>query len=342
MELKAKTLLKTAQKKLEEVSPQPYQEAYWILSKILNKGSDTVALTKKKPFAEGLKESGCKSNLSVYLDSALVSAKQEKEFWTQIQKRKNHYPLDYLLGESCFLTHRFLVEEGVFIPRRDTEILVEGIFKQYPQDKALKIMDWGAGAGAVCLSLVSYFFKAKALAVDIHQKSLDCLKKNSHRMRLEDRVFIRQVDVCKLDFQKEAFQNRGFFSQSIYSNLSNLKVTAYYKKQDYKKKEEHHKVDLITANPPYIDPQDRRIDRSVYLFEPPIALFSSQKGMGHIYSWFYKAMEYLSSGACYAFEFGWNQSQLVKDFLSSCSAMASYEILKDSQGYDRVALIFKK
>lgn len=355
MELKTKTLLKTAQKKLEGVSPQPYQEAYWILSKILNeekKSRGEVALAEKKNLEKGLKDSGCKNNLSGYLDLALVSFEQEREFWIQIQKRKNQYPLDYLLGESCFLTHKFLIEEGVFIPRRDTEILVERLFKQYPQDKALKIMDWGAGAGAICLSLVSYFFKAKALTVDIHQKSLDCLKKNRNRMGLKDRVFIKQGDVCKLGFQKEGFQkegfqkegfqNRGFFSQSVYSNSSNLKATAYYKKQNYKKKEEYHKFDLITANPPYIDPQDRRIDRSVYLFEPPVALFSSQKGMGHIYSWFYKAMEFLSSGACYAFEFGWNQSQLVKDFLSSRPAVASYEILKDSQGYDRVALVFKK
>lgn len=286
-QVKASSLLQKAKKELEEVSPQAYQESVWLLSNILNKKVQ-----------------------SFYLDQIFISSKQEEKFWSQIQKRKNHYPLDYLLGESYFLGHKFLIQEGVFIPRLDTEILVERVFKQYPKEKTLKVMDWGAGSGAICLSLLSHFPNAKALAVDIHSKSLDCLKKNSELMRLRDRLFTLKGDVSNL--KKEQIQSLSF------------------------------PFDLITANPPYIDPEDSQIENSVYLFEPPIALFSKQKGMGHIYSWFYKAMECLDSGACYTFEFGWSQSQLVKDFLSSHSSMASYEIIKDKLGHDRAAVILKK
>ena len=291
---KVSILLQKAKKELDEVSPQFYQEATWILSNILNK--------------KILNNSN--NNQNFYLHQT-CTASEEEEFWNQIQKRKNHYPLDYLLGESCFLNHKFVIEEGVFIPRVATELLVERVFKQYLKQKSLKIMDWGAGAGTICLSLLSYFPKAQALAIDIHSKSLSCLKKNSKLMKLNHRLEILKGDVCKIDFKKE---------------------------KSFSKK----KIDLITANPPYIDPEDSKIETSVFLFEPPIALFSNQKGMGHIYSWFYKAMDCLDSGASYLFEFGWNQSQQVKDFLSSQNSIKSFKILKDSLGYDRVAQVTKK
>ena len=293
---KVNTLLQKAKKELEEISPQAYQEATWILSNILNK--------------KILNNSH--NNQNFYLHQTCTALEKE-EFWNHIQKRKNHYPLDYILGESCFLDHKFVIEEGVFIPRVATEILVERMFKQYPKQKPLKIMDWGAGAGPICLSLLSYFPKAQALAIDIHSKSLSCLKKNSERMKLNHRLKTLKGDVCKIDFKKE-------------------KSFSYFK----------NKIDLITANPPYIDPEDSKIETSVFLFEPPMALFSSQKGMGHIYSWFYKAMDCLDSGASYLFEFGWNQSQLVKDFLSAQSSLHSFEILKDSLGHDRAARVIKK
>ena len=312
-----------------------------------------------------------------------------------------------------------MIQEGVFTPRADTEILVERVFKQYPKEKALKMMDWGAGAGTVCLSLLSYFPKAKALAVDIHSKSLDCLKKNSELMGLRERLFILKGDVCKIDFkianlfshfipfycsdlkeidlyqeqiqaeanperenreidlyqeqiqaeanperenreidlyqeqiQAEANPERenreiDLYQEQIQAEANpereNREIDLYQEQsQEVKNLDRKYKIDLITANPPYIDPQDNQINKSVYLFEPPIALFSNQKGMGHIYSWFYKAMECLNSGACYIFEFGWNQSKPVKDFLSANQSLALYEILKDSQGYDRTALIYKK
>ena len=329
MEIKADTLLQKAKKELKELSPQPYQEALWILSNLLNKKNsqsmDRVLDTQNKL------QSACQKTYQtqdLYLDQTLISTQQEQEFWKYIQKRKKHYPLDYILEESYFLGHKFFVQEGVFIPRPDTETLVKQIFNQYSKDKSFQMMDWGAGPGTICLSLLSYFSKATCLAVDIHSKSLSCLKKNRDRFGLKDRVFLLQGDVCNIDFKKERF-----FSESISLQLQST---------HFDKKKEENNFHLIIANPPYIDPQDSQIDKSVYLFEPPVALFSKQKGMGHIYSWFYKAMDCLNSGACYTFEFGWNQSKLVKDFLSSNQSTASYEILKDSMGYDRVAWLIKK
>ena len=303
-QMKAGFLLQKAKKELIGVSSQPYQESLWLLSHSLIQESDNTGLASNK--GEIYKSNENEKIQDIYLDKIEITLQQEQSFWNKIQKRKNNYPLEYLLEEKHFLNHSFYVQEGVFIPRQETEVLAKRIFKQYPQDKALKIMDWGAGAGAIALSLLSYFFRAKCLAVDIHIKSLECLKKNQERFGIKDRLSILKEDI------------------------SHLKKTQLIQP-----------VDLITANPPYIDPKDKRLHSQVYLFEPPAALFSDQGGMSHIYSWFYRAMEFLTSGGCYIFEFGWNQSQLVRDFLDAESVI-SYEILKDSSAYDRVAVVIKK
>ena len=304
-QMKAGFLLQKAKKELIGVSSQPYQESLWLLSHSLSKESNDVGLALN---TEGIYKSNENEKIQdIYLDKIEITEQQKQDFWNKIQKRKNNYPLQYLLEERYFLNHRFYIQEGVFIPRRETELLVKRVFKKYPQDKALKIMDWGAGAGAISLSLLSYFFRAECLAVDIHLKSLKCLKKNQERFGIKDRVAILKEDISRL-----------------------------------KKNNLRQSVDLITANPPYIDPKDKRLHPQVYLFEPPAALFSDQGGMSHIYSWFYRAMEFLTSGGCYIFEFGWNQSQLTGDFLSAESSFISYEILKDSLGYDRAALVIKK
>ena len=65
MEIKVSSLLQRAKKELEGVSPQAYQESVWILSKLLNKKVQNL-----------------------YLKQTFISSEEEKEFWSQIQKRK--------------------------------------------------------------------------------------------------------------------------------------------------------------------------------------------------------------------------------------------------------------
>lgn len=281
-------ILQKAKKELALVSSQPYQESVWLLAHTLNIESKDI-----------------------YLESVEISPKKNERFWQIIQKRKKGCPLDYLMSEKHFLNHKFYVEPGVFIPRAETETLVNRIFKEYPKNKALKFMDWGCGSGTIALSLLSYFFKSKCLAVEIHPPSLNCLKKNQKSFKITDeRIKCFDKDVSKI--QKED-------------------VNLFFKSPP----------DLITANPPYIDPKDKSISFEVYWFESPLALFSDQKGVGHIYSWFYKAMELLPPLGVYIFEFGWNQSSLVKKFLDKQKNLKHYEIIKDSLGYDRSAFIVK-
>ena len=284
--MKLNSLLQKAKKELKPVSKKAYQESLWILANCLNLSVNQIFLEKES-----------------------IKAKQEKDFWLKIQERKKGMPLEYILNEKFFFQHKFYIKESVFIPRLETETLVKWLCKNIQKNKALNFADFGAGTGAIALSILSHFPNSKCQAIEIHQKSIDCLQKNSLNFKLQDRLNILKKDISKV-------QTDNFFFSTA--------------------------PDLITANPPYIDPKDTSIRPEVYLYEPPLALFSDKKGMGHIMSWSKKALELLKPNGIYIFEFGWNQKELITDFLSSQTKIKSYKILKDQLGHPRIALCFKQ
>jgi len=280
-------LLQQSKKELSHVSTQAYQESLWILADVLN-----LSLSE------------------VYLEKKSISFKQQKLFWNKIQRRKKAEPLEYILKEKTFFKRNFYIEKGVFIPRKESETLVLWILDHF-FEKKIKAVEFGAGSGALCLSLLSERPFSQFLSLEINPIACRCLKKNRKTFNMEKKLILLEKDVSQIT-KKEVIQILG----SVPS--------------------------LIVANPPYIDPQDVNISQDVYLYDSPLALFSDQGGMGHIYSWFKKAMECLDSKGIYIFEFGWNQEQKVKDFCKNQTELSSYIIEKDEAGRARIAICFKK
>ena len=279
-------LILKAKRELKLVAPNPYQESLWIL------------------------ESVC-INSSLNLQTSKLNSKQQQKFWDKIYKRKQGWPLQYILKQAFFFKQKFFIKPGVFIPRPETELLINWMIKNMSKTKALKALDFGAGAGTLCLPLLSYFSKSRFIALEIAKSSISCLSKNSLNFKLNNRLKILQKDVEKTQ-TKDVI---GFLKSS---------------------------PSLIVANPPYLDNKDKSISPQVYGFEPPLALFSDKQGMGHIIAWFKKAIQLLSPKGIYIFEFGWNQKPAVEAFLKKQKQISRYEIHKDQLNQPRMALIFKK
>ena len=277
-------LLQQAQKALQNKALNPFQESLWILADVMGLPPD------KARFA----------------GEDLGTARQ-KAFWGKIQRRQKGEPLAYILKSAFFYGRDFYVEPGVFIPRQETAVLVEWAEKRF-QGKRLEAVDFGAGAGSICLSLLKALPQSRFTALDISPKALEILQKNSGLFKVQDRLSVFQKDVGRLN-----------------------------------KKDLRAGLNLITANPPYIDPEDKACSKEVRLFEPPLALFSDKGGMGHIFSWFEKALALLPSGGIYAFEMGYSQSDRLRAFLTRRKRdLLSYDIHQDQGGRDRIAVCFKK
>ena len=85
-----------------------------------------------------------------------VEKEKEEEFLNLINKRMENMPVRYILGEVDFMGLDFYIEEGVLIPRSDTEVLVEEVLKIIGKDEKLYVCDLCSGSGAIGISLAYY------------------------------------------------------------------------------------------------------------------------------------------------------------------------------------------
>ena len=173
--------------------------------------------------------------IRMYLDKQLTE-EQEKYFLEMIKERLNERPIAYIIGNREFMGLDFFVQEGVLIPRPDTETLVEEIINICNNRTGLNILDIGTGSGAITISLAKYLDKSHVISADISDIALEIASKNAISNNVDERI--------------------DFIKSDVFSNVP---------------KEE--KFDLIVSNPPYIRKVDiDGLDRQVKDFEPYNAL----------------------------------------------------------------------
>lgn len=242
-----------------------------------------------------------KSRSELYtLDRCLTELEFEK-YMLFCHKYQQGYPLAYLLKETQFYGHHFRVEPNVFIPRVDTETLVDSVIRFHSNllEKRFNFIDFGCGSGCVGLSLLLHFKKAHLFSVDLNPQALHLTQQNAQNLDVQKRVSLIQSSVCDLKVQK--------FSPMTF----------------------------IVANPPYVDEKDEKLSESVRKHEPHLALFSQNKGRQHIEKWLLKGRSFFQNHQemqSYFFEIGYDQHEFVCDLLKNDSV----EYIRDSQGIYRV------
>lgn len=100
-----------------------------------------------------------------------------------LEKRLSGYPLQYLLGEVEFFGLPLRVEEGVLIPRPETEGLV-ALALGLPLPPRPRILDVGAGTGAIALALKRHLPEAEVYATEVDPKALALAEENARRLGL--------------------------------------------------------------------------------------------------------------------------------------------------------------
>jgi len=146
-------------------------------------------------------------------------------------------PIQYITGKAEFYGLNFKVTPDVLIPRPETEEMVGMILREFPKDRALKILDVGTGSGCIAITLKKKLPNSEIMAIDISRAALEIAKINSES---------NQVNI---DFQKIDFLD------PVQINLL-------------------PEFDWIVSNPPYVrSVEKKQMDRNVLEFEPSIALF---------------------------------------------------------------------
>lgn len=104
-------------------------------------------------------------------------------------------PLGYILGKVPFWREEYFVGEGVLIPRRDSETLVETAIKKIPRSS--HFLDICTGSGCIGISVLKEREDLTATLLDISEKSEHFVKKNIEKNGVADRCTFRRFDVLK-------------------------------------------------------------------------------------------------------------------------------------------------
>ena len=236
-----------------------------------------------------------------------LTKEQEKLFETYIEKRKNFYPVDKILGKKSFYKSDFEVSEDVLSPRYDTEILIEESLKIFNPADEVNILEFGTGSGCIVISLLNELKKAKATGVDISAKALEMTRKNATNHNVLSRLNLL---------------NLSWFDSDIESKIP-------------------QKFDLIISNPPYIPTKDiDNLDVEVKNFDPLIALDGGEDGLRDYEKICEKAEKMLNTGGYLIFEVGINQAQNVTEKAQKYNFEA-INIVKDYTGIDRCVILKK-
>lgn len=235
-------------------------------------------------------------------EDLVLTGEQERVLVMAAGRRRNKEPLAYIVGFKDFYKHRFLVREGVLIPRPETELIVETALVFYRERPPSHILDLGCGSGCIGLSLLSEWRESRLIAVDAADAAVEITRLNAGRLSVQDRC------QTKLSAVEEFELETG--------------------------------VDLIVANPPYIAESGEPVDEWVRRFEPARALFAAEDGLQAIRVWSGRAWDWLSPGGFFICEIGATQADSAKGFLKGFG-FTSIECKKDLAGWDRI-LIGKK
>ena len=87
----------------------------------------------------------------------MLTEEQLEYFNRCVSRRLKNEPTAYIIGNREFMGLDFCVENGVLIPRPDTEILVERVIEEVKKRNGrVFVAEVGAGTGCISISIAKY------------------------------------------------------------------------------------------------------------------------------------------------------------------------------------------
>ena len=236
-----------------------------------------------------------------------------------IRTTKPFTPLQYIIGKEKFLDREFIVNEDVFIPRPETEILVNtaiDVISEIKEEKGeARILDLCTGSGCIAISLAARLLSpaspdkikgltkgaadCKIFASDISEKALSIARENAVINGVADKV--------------------AFIKSDLFENIEGG-------------------FDVIVANPPYIAKHELKTLQKEVLKEPILALDGGEDGLDFYRKIFAEAPRYLKNGSYCIMEIGFGQRKAIKEIIDGSKSFKLIDVMEDQYSIDRVIL----
>ena len=235
----------------------------------------------------------------------VLTSTETRCLWRLVQRRLDHEPTAYILGHCEFYGIDFYIDPHTFIPRPETELLVEKAVELahriYHGGQKITIADVGTGCGAIAVSLALALPRAKIYATDISTSALRVAGMNCRRHGVNS-----QVELLKGNLLEPLPQP----------------------------------VDMIVANLPYIkDCEFKDLSLEIRNFEPTIALAGGEHGLDKIQRMLEKMSGKLNYGACFLLEIGQGQGEMLTSLIKNYFPQAGIESISDLGGIERVVKV---
>ncbi len=211
-----------------------------------------------------------------------LSTGQQAGYAELIRQRAAGRPLQHLTGVAPFRHLVLAIGPGVFIPRPETELLLELAAGRLVV--AGTVLDLGAGSGAIALAVAQEYPAARVIAVERSETALAWLRRNAaERAAAGD----RPIEVLAGDLTDPAL-------------LSELAGS----------------VDVLLANPPYVPGRIRDQLTTEVGYDPAEAVFGGPDGTSLLPSLIAASSRLLRAGGLLAFEHDDSHADRVTGLLS--------------------------
>lgn len=227
-----------------------------------------------------------------------LKPEQIRDFSAAVKRLAEGEPLAYLTGMRAFFWLDFFVTPDVLIPRPETEDLVEEVITwvaEHKKDSPSRIIDIGAGSGAIGIALAYRLRAARVIATDVSLNALSVARRNAQAHQVDDRM--------------------TFVCSDLLGGISGP-------------------FDVIAANLPYIA-SDVLPTLDVSRWEPSLALDGGMDGLKLIRELISQAPHYLAPDGLLILEIGYDQGCAVEKLCRAAFPSARVSVSTDLAGLDR-------
>ena len=241
------------------------------------------------------------SKTQLYTKTYSISQIEFKRLENAFSLLKDNAPVQHILQESYFYNDKFFTPPGVFIPRPESELIIDCVNNDFSFSEKKTVLDIGSGSGCLSISLGKLYKDFSITGIDISHKAIEVSRKNAKTLRASNVKFV----------------NKDFFNISL--NL----------------------FDIIISNPPYIAISEiNNLDDSVSKHDPLIALSDQFDGLS-FYKYFIDNIDYMlkKDGTMYLEIPNSNITDKIIDIVNKKPNITN-EIFKDFEGNNRVIKIY--
>jgi release factor glutamine methyltransferase len=223
-----------------------------------------------------------------------------ENYHAAVAARSRRVPLQHLTGTASFGPLTLFAGPGVFIPRPETEAMLEWATAQCLPGSAAQpgIVDVCTGSGALAVALSHHWPAARVLGIDDSDSALDYARRNS----------------------------AGTAVELLCADVTDPALLAELDGQ----------VDLLVANPPYV-PDGVQLEPEVSQYDPHHAVFGGPDGMTVISAVIGLAGRWLRPGGLFAVEHDETTSLPTSELISGTGLFDDIVARADLTGRPRFA-----